>query len=403
MDGLRGGFRSFWLSLSKDDSRQADLLRSVGLYLVTRLALATFVWLCGQHYTCIGTRCTDRAFFPHNHLLNALFQWDAYQYAQLAKHGYYVGEGFNTTVPFMPGFPVLAAAVGKLFGSPLVGGIVVNHLASIAAAFLMARLVRRLEVRDVESGDLGATAREASLFWLASPLTIFFCVYLSESVFGLASVAALWGVVAGVWPVVALAGIAATSTRQAGLILVGAAALLAWERRKIVRPGWLGWSCIGAGVLGLVAMLVAQKVVLGDAFAWLAVHRQRWNRFLVFPWRTVHDDWIGFPSLSGRSVDAMYKTQELLAMALTAPLLFMRRRFRIPWAIWLLGVGQWLLPICSHSFMSIARYQAGNLYFALAIPALLQPRPQLRGLVWMLFGMVLAWYASTYAVGNWAS
>ena len=67
------------------------------------------------------------------------------------------------------------------------------------------------------------------------------------------------------------------------------------------------------------------------------------------------------------------------------------------------AVGEWLLPVASHSLISFARYQAGNLYFALAIPALLQPRPLLRGLSWMLFGMVLAWYASTYPFGNWAS
>jgi hypothetical protein len=83
--------------------------------------------------------------------------------------------------------------------------------------------------------------------------------------------------------------------------------------------------------------------------------------------------------------------------------LFLRRRLRLPWSLWLLGVGEWLLPVASHSLISIARYQAGNLYFALAIPALLQPRPLLRGCVWMLFGMVLAWYASTYPLGSWAS
>jgi hypothetical protein len=42
--------------------------------------------------------------------------------------------------------------------------------------------------------------------------------------------------------------------------------------------------------------------------------------------------------------------------------------------------------------MSCARYQAGNIYFALAIPALLANRPLLRGLCWMLFGLVLAFY-----------
>ncbi len=387
--------------LGKDDSRRADLARAVLLYLVTRLALGVFVWLTAQHFHCVGPRCTDRGFFPHNLLLNGLFQWDAFQYRQLAQHGYYAHSGFDTTVPYFPAFPVLSATLGRLFGSVLVGGIVLNHVASILSAYLAARLCRRLGVGDV-AGDVSATAREATLFWLAAPLTLFFCVFLSESLFGFASLLTLWAVASGAWPLALVGGILATSTRNAGLIVCACALVLAWERRKERPPGWFGWGCIALGPLGLVALVAWQQSALGDGFAWVAAQR-RWNRFLVFPWRTFRDDWLGFPTLASRNVDAMYRTQEVLAMVVTAPLLFLRRRLRLPWSLWLLGVGEWLLPVASHSLISIARYQAGNVYFALAIPALLQPRPLLRGVTWMLFGMVLAWYAATYPVGNWAS
>jgi hypothetical protein len=387
--------------LATDGSPGADAARVLIIYVVTRLALAVFVWLTGQHYICHTHRCTDRAFFPGNLLLNGLFQWDAYQYAQITTRGYYLGQGFDSTAPFFPGFPVAAALAGRLFGSPLAGGIVVNHAASIAAAFLMARLVRRLGIGDPD-GDSGATAREASLFWLAAPLTLFFCVFLSESLFALASVALLWAVATGCWPVALAAGIVATATRQSGVIVVAAGALLAWDRRHEVRVGALGVACLALAPVGLAGFAVYEKIALGDAWAWIKVQR-RWGRGLVAPWRTLHDDWIGLPSLRSRNVDAMYRTQELLALLLPAPLLFLRRRFRIPRAIWLLGVGEWLLPLLSHSLIASARYQAGNVYFALAIPSLIAPRPLLRGLVWMLFGMVLAWYASTYPLGNWAS
>jgi hypothetical protein len=387
--------------VAKGDSRRADLARAVAVYLATRLGLGVFVWLTGQHFTCHGHRCTDRGLFPHNLLLNGLFQWDAYHYARLATDGYYYGDGFDTTVPYFPGFPAAAWLVGKLVGSPLAGGILVNHLASIAAAYLVARLVRRLEVRDPD-GDPGATAREATLFWLASPLAIFSCVFLSEALFGLESVALFWAVAAGNWPLALLAGIGATATRSAGVLVVAAAAVLAWERRRTVEVGWLGAVSLALAPVGLCAFILHQHVALGDGFAWVAVQR-RWGRYLVSPLRTLADDWIGFPTLAGRNVDAMYRTQEVLALALTAPLLFLRRRFRIPWGLWLLGAGQWLLALSNHSLISSARYQAANLYFALAIPSLIASRPLLRGLVWMFFGMVLAWYAATYPFGNWAS
>jgi hypothetical protein len=389
-----------WIRLIADgDSRLADFLRAVAFYLATRLALALFVWLTGQHYECHGFRCDDRRFFPHNLLLNGLFQWDAYQYAQLAGRGYYMGFGFDTTLPYFPGFPLSAVIVGKLFASPLIGGIVLNHVGSIVAAYTMARLVRRLQIGE---GDTAGIAREATLFWLASPLTLFFCVYLSESLFGLASVTTLWAVAAGAWPLALVGGILATATRNAGLIVVGAAAILAWERRREKNPGALGWACIFGGVLGLGGLISYQHFKLGDGFAWVAAQR-RWNRYLVFPWKTFADDWLGLPSLNARSVDRMYRTQEVLAMLLLLPLFFFRKRLKLPWAIWLLGLGEWILPVASHSLISFARYQAGNLYFALAIPALIRDRPLLRGLVWMMFGMVLAWYASTYPFGNWAS
>ncbi len=385
--------------LTVEDSRTADFARAFAFYLITRLALAVFIWLTGQHYECHGFRCTDRQFFPHNLLLNGLFQWDAYQYAQLAAQGYYSSGGFDTTLPYFPGFPIVAVIFGKLFGSPLWGGIFFNHAASILASYLMARLVRRLQIGE---GDLSGLARETSLFWLASPLTLFFCVYLSESLFGLASVATIWGVAAGMWPVALIGGIVATGTRSAGIIVVGAAAILAWERRREKPPGVAGWICILLGPLGLVGLIVYQKVTMGDGFAWVAAQR-RWNRYLVFPWTTLKDDWMGLPSLHARSVDRMYRAQELLAMLLTAPLFFFRKRLKLPWSIWLLGLGEWILPLASHSLISFARYQAGNIYFALSIPALIQSRPLLRGLVWLMFGMVLAWYASTYPFGNWAS
>lgn len=389
-----------WLSAHGSDSRLADFARALAIYLVTRAAFALFVWLTGQHYDCGRVGCVDRAFFPDNFLLNGLFQWDAFQYRQLLERGYFLGADFDTTAPYFPVFPMFAWAAGKLVGSPLAGGIVVNHLASIAAAFGVARLCRRLNIG--EENRRARVAPETTLFWLASPLTVFFCVFLSESVFGLLSVLVLWGVVTGTWAVVLVSGILITATRNAGMIVVVCAALLAWERRASVAVGTRGWVCLALTPLGLAALSLYQHHHLGDALAW--VHVQiRWNRFLTTPWRTIQDDWFGWPGLRDRDVRAMYRVQELLALAVTAPLFFLRGKLNIPWAILLLGVAEWLLPTTSHSLMSSARYQAGNLYFALAIPALIADRPMLRGLCYMLFGMVIAWYLSTFPYGVWAS
>lgn len=375
-----------------------DLARALCIYLATRVALFIFVWLTGQHYTCYGIRCSQAVLIPSNFVLNGLFQWDARHYLALIERGYFL-EG-ETTAPFFPGFPLAAWLGGKLVGSPLWGGILVNHLASIAGAVVIARLSRALELGGPERAE--ETAHETTLFWLASPLAFFHSVFLSESLFAFLSVLMIWAVVRGHWWLVLVSGILVTATRSAGVIVAAGAFVLAFERRALVPVGVHGWCCLALTPLGLAGLMAWQHRYLGDALAWS--HTQvLWNRVLTTPWRTLTDDWLGFPVFHEKNVDKMYRAQEVLALLLVAPLLFLRKQLKLPWGLLLLGAAEWLLPLTSHSLSSSARYQAGNVYFALAIPVLLVARPTLRGLCWMLFGMVFAWYASTFPHGVWGS
>lgn len=391
--------RKFWAA----EARGADLARAFAAYLLTRTAFAGFVWLTGHHYDCGRAGCLDRGFVPDNFVLNGLFQWDSLQYFQLIQRGYYIGAGWDTTAPFFPGFPLLAWLTGRLFGSSLVGGIVLNHACSIAGAFGIARLSRRLGIGEHVAGDSrDAVARESTLFWLASPLTVFFCVFLSESLFACLSVLVAYGVVAKRYLIVLIAGVLLTCTRNSGIVVTACAAMLAFERRRDVPVRARDWAVLALTPLGLVGFVLYEYWKLGDPLAWVHV-QARWDRYLTTPWHTIADNWRGMPGFKERSVAAMYPAQELLALGIMAPVFFLRRRLHIPWSILVLGVSEWVIPMLSHALFSAARYQAGNLYFALAIPALLATRPTLRALCWMLFGMVTAWYLSTYPLGVWAS
>jgi hypothetical protein len=383
-------------------TRQADLARTLVLYVVTRFALVMFVWLTGHHYDCGRAGCLDRGFVPDNFVLNGLFQWDALHYFQVIRQGYFLGENINTTAPFFPGFPLLAWLTGRLFRSSLAGGIVLNHACTIGAAFGITRLSRKLAIGEGDADARAAVAHETTLFWMASPLTLFFCVFLSEALFAFLSVVVIYGVVVGRYGWVLVAGVLITATRNTGIVVVACAALLAFERRRELPISRFAIGALALSPLGLLAFMGYEQIVLGDPLAW--VHAQiRWDRYLTTPWRTIADSWFGLPNLRERSVKAMYPAQELLALAVTAPLFFMRRRLNIPIAILVLGIVEWSVPLLSHALFSAARYQAGNLYFALAIPALIANRPTLRGVCWMLFGLVLAWYLSTYPHGVWAT
>lgn len=376
-----------------------ELGQSALVFVFSRAVLALFVWLCGQHHRCIGTRCTDRSFFPDNMLLNGLFQWDALQYRALAERGYVAGQGFETTAPFFPGFPWTARVIGAPFGSALVGGILANWIAAVVGAVVVARLARHLLPAEVEA------PRQASLLWTLGPLSFFFSVFLSESLFGCATAFVFWAAVTRRPVTFAIAGVAACLTRNSGVLVVGAGALMVWElhgQRSAISWRWV-WALV-LPLAGFAAFLVVQHRAFGDPFEWVAAQR-RWNRYLVWPTTTFRDDWIGFPRLDPRhrNVDAMYRTQEVLAAALTLPLLFVRRRSGLPRALHLLGVATWLLPFLSHSLISYARYQAGNVYSVLALSWLLSKYPAVRPAIWWCCGLVMAWYASTFPFGVWAS
>lgn len=377
-----------------------DIARCTGVFILSRAVLAVYVWLTGQHFRCGGPRCTDRAFFPDNILLNGMFQWDALQYRTLAESGYVTGPGFETTAPFFPGFPLAARVVGKVVGSPLAGGIIVNWVAAIVGAVFLSQLVRRT-LRD----DGSETATQASLIWLLGPLSFFFTVFLSESMFACLAVVTLWAASTGRAWVFALAGACAAFTRNSGILVIAAGMALVWEQRgarTLLTARWL--LAIGAAGFGFLAFLMMQHAAYGNAFEWVEAQR-RWNRYLVWPTATLRDDWIGFPTLNParRNVDAMYRSQEVLAAVLTLPLFLVRRRAGIPYALAGLGLALWLLPLLSHSLISYARYQAANAYLVIALAWLLSRWPIARTFVWWAFGLVFAWYASTYPFGVWAT
>lgn len=389
-----------WGNPATHASWRDDILRCAGVFILSRGMLAVYIWLTGQHYRCGGPRCTDRAFFPDNILLNGLFQWDALQYRTLAERGYVTSSGFETTAPFFPGFPLAARAVGVLVGSPLAGGIVVNWVAAILGAVFLSQLVRRT-LRD----SCVEVSIQASLIWLLGPLSFFFTVFLSESMFACLAVVTLWAASTNRAWVFALAGAGASLTRNSGILVVVAGAALICEQRGLRTMLTARWMlAIGAAAAGFAAFLLMQHAAFGNAFEWVDAQR-RWNRYLVFPTTTLRDDWIGFPTVnpSRRNVDAMYRSQEVLAAVIALPLFFVRRPAGIPRALAGLGLLLWVLPLLSHSLISFARYQAANVYFVVALAWVLSRWRVARYTVWWAFGLVFAWYASTYPFGVWAS
>lgn len=207
-------------------------------------------------------------------------RWDGLWYLRIADDGYRDGDG---SAAFFPGYPLLVRAMSfALGGHPLAAGLVVSHLAFLAALLLVYGLTR---------DELGERAARRTVLLIAVfPTAVFFFAPYPEGMFLALAAGALWAARRGAWPVAGLAALGAAGTRQIGLALVPALAFEAlrqWRARggaHGVRA--LAWSVLP--VAGTAAYLLFWEAASGD---WLApVHQQgNWLRDFSYPWEALVD------------------------------------------------------------------------------------------------------------------
>lgn len=236
-------------------------------------------------------------------LLAPAARWDAVWYLSIAEDGY-GGSADHAKAAFYPLYPLLSHVVGWLFGSALIGGLVVSLACFFAALVLLDKLA------TIELGR--RDARSTILLVAFFPTAFFFSAIYAESLFLLLSVATLLAARQGRWAWVGVAGALAALTRNSGSILLLPVLLLFlygpradrepaeggswWKPRYPVTPQILWLALIP---LGLVAYLVYIGVVLGDPFAPFAA-QELWGRRLV-PlggiWEGARAAWLGLRQL----------------------------------------------------------------------------------------------------------
>jgi hypothetical protein len=209
-------------------------------------------------------------------VVSPLARWDAVWYLRIADSGY--REAGSPRTAFFPLYPLLARGAGELGGgSPtavLIGAYAVSLAALLAALALLFRLTR------LELGSDAAAA--AVVVTCAFPASLFLGAPYSESLFLLASVAALLAARTGHWALAALAAAAASGTRSAGVLLLVPLVflLVAAVRDGSARRRDAGWLLLApAGVAGYSAYLALAH---GDALAFVAA-QELWSRELAGP------------------------------------------------------------------------------------------------------------------------
>jgi hypothetical protein len=201
-------------------------------------------------------------------------RWDSVWFLSIARDGY--TEAADSA--FFPLYPLLVG----LGGGSVVAGVVVSLLCLAAALWLLHRLVA------LDFGD--EVARLCVLLVAVFPGAFFFSAVYSESLFLLLSVASVYGARTGRWELAGIAGVLASATRSAGVLLVVPLALLWWRTRPRPPEGAV-W--IAAVPLGLVAFCAWLEAELGD---WSLVFdaQDAWGRKLAVPFADAVDAaWTG--------------------------------------------------------------------------------------------------------------
>jgi hypothetical protein len=141
------------------------------------------------------------------------------------------------------------------------------HLTGIAISSLCFFLALVFLHKLALACDFGARDADRAIFYLAAfPVSYFFSVPMTESLFLLLTVGSFYAAKREQWLVAGLLGALASATRSTGVLLLPALALLYWETYRTLRPRWnfLPLLLIPTGLLSFMWYL---HTITGNAFA----------------------------------------------------------------------------------------------------------------------------------------
>jgi hypothetical protein len=309
---------------------------SASVYLVVRVALFVLgaaAWALTSEHASVAPAGPIPTLTNGWH--NAITGWnkqDSLWFLYIAQHGY---SSTNESAAFYPAYPVLIKLVGYLcFGHLLLAAYLVSNGALLAALVVLYRLTER------EFSQ--AVARRAVLYLCLFPTAFFLFDTYSEALFLLAAVTALYLARQGRWGWAGVAGMGATLTRSAGIVVVLALAAEAIHQAvEDHRGGRLALGSasarLAASVLPLAgagAYFLYWQVRFHDWYRPIAIEHVDWGRDFTAPWVTL---WRGLRLAwqYGPVGDAGWWTLDFVLVALGLALgVWVARRTRPVYAVY---------------------------------------------------------------------
>jgi Gpi18-like mannosyltransferase len=187
---------------------------------------------------------------------------DCNWYMGIAAHGYErrpFSTERETNWAFFPLYPLLLRAAALVTGELNLTGIALSTLCFFCALVLLHKLAEAF-------GFSSADADRAVFYLAAFPVSYFFSIPLTESLFLLLTIASFYAAKRERWLIAGLIGALASATRSTGVLLLPALAILYWETYRTFRPRWnfIPLLLIPTGLLSFMYFLHATT---GNAFA----------------------------------------------------------------------------------------------------------------------------------------
>ncbi len=151
---------------------------------------------------------------------------------------------------FFPLFPLTLRLAAQLTGEFSVTGLMLSHLFWFGALILLYKLV-------IEFGFEPPDARRAVFYLAACPVSYFFSLPVTESLFLLLTVGCFYAATREGWWLAGLLGALASATRITGVLLLPALILLYWQTYHTFRPrlNMLPLLLIPSGLLAFMCFL----------------------------------------------------------------------------------------------------------------------------------------------------
>ena len=253
--------------------RDASVKEALFAFCLTRIPLLVIFVLVGHlsfegDGTGLGKLIQDPIIYlgtQSQSLPEILVRGDSNRYITIAREGY-EHQPFSTDQQynwaFFPLQALLLRAVGSITGEYAVSGA----LASNVLFFLVLVLLHKT---TLEFGFDGPTAGRAVLYLAIFPVSYFFSLPLSESLFLALTIGAFYAAQRQRWLAASLLGALASAARVTGILLLPVFLLLYWQRyEKWSRRDWLYLLLIPSG---LISFMIYLRAITGNPLAFLDI------------------------------------------------------------------------------------------------------------------------------------